>query len=388
MMKKDCIAMILAGGSGTRLKPLTKKLAKPAVAFGGKYRIIDFCLSNCVNSRIDTMGIMVQYKPLFLNAYLNSFRMWRKEAQNCSVTILSPQMNDFGGQWYNGTADAVYKNMEYIDMHDAENIIILSADQIYKMDYSKMLDFHIETKADVTVASTKVSMTDASRFGILEINKKHKVVGFEEKPDYPKSNLASMGIYIFKKEVLKKYLEEDHNDKSSSHDFGKNILPNIIQNGLRLHTYVFEGYWRDVGTIKSFWEAHMDLLEEQSELELYDSSWPIYHDVPVYPPLYVSRNAQLSASIVGEGCVIKGNIENSVLFPGVRIGENAIIKDSVVMSGAVIEDNAVVERAIIGSDALIHENCYVKPMKQNSENVVIVDEAVVIDSDGQGFIAC
>ncbi len=378
-MKKNCISMILAGGGGTRLKPLTNKLAKPAVLFGGKYRIIDFTISNCINSGIDVMGILVQYEPLILNAYISSSNNnWNNEKSRSSVTILPPHMHENGGCWYKGTANAIYQNLEFIEMYDPEQILILSADQVYKMDYSKMLEYHIHSKADITVAATRVSANDASRFGILNTNADGRICEFEEKPAFPKSDLASMGIYIFNKDILKEVLEEDEGDQKSGNDFGKNILPKIVsENKYRTYAYEFNGYWQDVGTIRSFWDAHMDLLDENNTLNLHDPSWKIYSENPTYPPLYINHTARVNASLIGDGCYIQGEVYNSVLFPGVFIGRGARIFDSVIMSNARIEDNSTVKRAIVGSQSIIRANSKVYcPI--NSEDIIYIDEADVV----------
>jgi glucose-1-phosphate adenylyltransferase len=378
-MKRNCIAMILAGGGGTRLKPLTKKLAKPAVLFGGKYRIIDFAISNCINSGIDVMGILVQYEPLILNSYISSGSAnWNNDRHRSTVTILPPHMHENGGCWYKGTANAIYQNMEFIDMYEPDYVLILSADQVYKMDYAKMLEFHIQSHADITVASTRVPLAEAIRFGILNTDADGKINEFEEKPAFPKSNLASMGIYIYNSDVLKDVLYNDEQDQNSSNDFGRDILPGLVtEKKRRIYAYEFSGYWQDVGTIRSFWDAHMDLLDENNTLNLHDPSWKIYSENPTYPPLYINHTARVNASLIGDGCYIQGEVYNSVLFPGVFIGRGARIFDSVIMSNARIEENSVVKRAIVGSQSIVraHSKVYC-PI--NSDDIIYIDEADIV----------
>lgn len=378
-MSKDFIAMILAGGSGTRLKPLTNKLAKPAVLFGGKYRIIDFTLSNCINSGVYTMGILVQYEPLCINTYLSSGGIWNSGVGKGCMTVLPPHMHENGGGWYRGTANAVYQNMEFIDMYKPEQVLILSADQVYKMDYSKMLKHHIENNSDVTIAATHVPYSDAGRFGIMSIDETGNVCEFEEKPRIPKSNLASMGIYIFKASVLKKVLERDDANANSKNDFGRNVIPDMINSGsYRAGAFIFDGYWRDVGTVKSFWEAHMDLLDENNGLNLHDQNWKIFCENPTQPPLYINHTARVNASLIGDGCYIQGEVCNSVLFPGVFIGRNARVSDSVIMSNAVIEDNVIINKAIVGSYAKVRANSSIGLVSASEDEVAYVDEGSVI----------
>jgi len=380
-MKNKCIAMILAGGNGSRLLPLTKKLAKPAVLFAGKYRIIDFTLSNCINSNITTIGILVQYEPLSINTCINSKGAWNLEKGMGSITILPPHMRENGGSWYKGTANAVYQNLEYIKFYNPDYILILSADQVYKMDYSHLLDFHIQSKADVTITATKVPSAEANRFGILREDSSHRIYEFEEKPAFPKGDLASMGIYVFNRETLLKALEYDEADSCSNNDFGKNIIPNLVNNTTtKVYAYKFEGYWRDVGTLKSFWEAHMDLLDENSNLNLQDPSWKIYCDTSSQPPIYINHTAKVNASIIGDGCYIQGIVDNSILFPGVFIGRNASVFDSVVMSNAVIESDSMVTRAIIGSHATIKTNSRVGAYSDLSNNITYIDEGQVVQN--------
>ena len=356
MSKKEIVAMILAGGQGSRLGVLTKNLAKPAVPFGGKYRIIDFPLSNCSNSGIYTVGVLTQYKPLELNAHIGIGSPWDLDRRDGGVRILPPYQEERGGKWYKGTANAIYQNIEFVDSYDPEYVLILSGDHIYKMDYAKMLDFHKQKGADATIAVIKVPMKEASRFGIMNTREDLSIYEFEEKPKNPKGNLASMGIYIFNWKTLKKYLKEDEMDEVSSNDFGKNIIPKMINSGRRMVAYPFSGYWKDVGTIQSLWEANMDLLDSENELNLYDEEWKIYSDNPVRPAQYIGANAKVKNSIVVEGCSVYGEVQNSVLFQGAYIGKNTIIKDSVIMPNARIEDNVVIDKAIIGSDSIVRKD--------------------------------
>ena len=356
MGKKEIVAMILAGGQGSRLGVLTKNLAKPAVPFGGKYRIIDFPLSNCSNSGIHTVGVLTQYKPLELNAHIGIGDPWDLDRRDGGVSILPPYQNEDGGMWYKGTANAIYQNIEYIDSYDPEYVLILSGDHIYKMDYNKMLDFHKEKKADATIAVIDVPFKEASRFGIMNTRDDLSIYEFEEKPKRPKSTNASMGIYIFNWKVLKRHLINDELDKTSSNDFGKNIIPKMLNEGRRLVAYPFEGYWKDVGTIESLWEANMDLLKYNNELNLFDENWKIYSINPISPAQYVGEDAKIRNSVVVEGCTVYGKVENSVLFQGVYVGKNAVIKNSVIMPNSYIGDNVVVNKAIIGSDVILHED--------------------------------
>ncbi|MBW6411922.1 glucose-1-phosphate adenylyltransferase [Clostridium weizhouense] len=357
MGKNEIVAMILAGGQGSRLGVLTKKLAKPAVPFGGKYRIIDFPLSNCSNSGIYTVGVLTQYKPLELNAHIGIGGPWDLDRKNGGVNILPPYQEEKGGNWYKGTANAIYQNIEFVDRYDPEYVLILSGDHIYKMDYTKMLDFHKEKNAEATIAVIEVPMDEASRFGIMNTREDLSIYEFEEKPKNPKSNLASMGIYIFNWKTLKKYLKNDELNKESSNDFGKDIIPNMLGDGSKMVAYPFKGYWKDVGTIESLWQANMDLLKDNNELDLHDEDWKIYTDNPVRPAQYIGETARVSNALIVEGCVVNGEVENSVLFQGVQVGKNSIIRDSVIMNNAKIGDNVVIEKAIIGNNAVIRKDC-------------------------------
>ncbi|MBS5987954.1 glucose-1-phosphate adenylyltransferase [Clostridium sp.] len=357
MGKSEIVAMILAGGQGSRLGVLTKKLAKPAVPFGGKYRIIDFPLSNCSNSGIYTVGVLTQYKPLELNAHIGIGSPWDLDRRDAGVRILPPYQEEKGGNWYKGTANAIYQNTEFIDSYNPEYVLILSGDHIYKMNYDEMLEKHKSSNADATIAVINVSIDEASRFGIMNTREDNSIYEFEEKPKEPKSTLASMGIYIFNWKTLKKYLREDELDRFSSNDFGKNIIPKMIKDNLKMMAYPFDGYWKDVGTIHSLWEANMDLLDDDNKLNLYDKEWKIYSSNKVNIAQYIGEDALIKNSLIVEGCTVYGNVEDSVLFQGVKIGKKAIIKDSVIMPNAFIGDNVIIEKAIIGSDAIIRKGC-------------------------------
>ena len=358
-MKKSCIAMLLAGGQGSRLYALTQNVAKPNMPFGGKYRIIDFPLSNCANSGIDTVGVLTQYRPLQLNSYIGGGQPWDLDSADGGVFILPPyQTAGETGSWFSGTANAIYQNMGFIEMYDPDNVLILSGDHIYKMDYSKMLAEHTERDAACTIAVLQVSMEEATRFGIMNVGEDGYVSEFEEKPRQPKSDLASMGIYIFNWKKLRKYLIEDENDPNSSKDFGKNIIPNMLANGEKLWPYRFDGYWRDVGTITSLWDANMDMLST-TLINLYDPEWPIRSRPAVRPPHYAGEDAEIIHSIVTEGCVIEGRVENSVLSNSAVVGKGAKVLYSVLMPGAVIEDNAIVEYAIIGENTVVKSGAHV-----------------------------
>ena len=364
MRKKEVVAMILAGGQGSRLGILTKNIAKPAVPFGGKYRIIDFPLSNCSNSGIYTVGVLTQYKPLDLNAHIGIGDPWDLDRRDGGVSILPPYQGEKGGDWYKGTANAIYQNIQFVDRYDPEYVLILSGDHIYKMDYYKMLDFHKENHADATIAVIDVPLEEASRFGIMNTRADNSIYEFEEKPKLPKSTNASMGIYIFNWSILKKYLREDEKDINSSNDFGKNIIPNMLRSGRKLMAYPFEGYWKDVGTIESLWEANMDLLKRDNDLNLYDSEWKIYSQNQVRPAHYIGEEARIINSLIVEGCIIHGKVENSVLSQGVYVGKNTVIRDSVIMPNVQIGDNVKIEKAIVGNNAIINHNCNIGDMKK------------------------
>lgn len=355
--KKEIVAMILAGGQGSRLGVLTKKLAKPAVPFGGKYRIIDFPLSNCSNSGIYTVGVLTQYKPLELNSHIGIGAPWDLDRRDGGVSILPPYQEEKGGKWYKGTANAIYQNIEYIDRYDPEYTLILSGDHIYKMNYDSMLEFHKEKGADATIAVIDVPIEEASRFGIMNTKEDLSIYEFEEKPSKPKSTKASMGIYIFNWSTLKKFLILDENDETSSNDFGKNIIPKMLNANMKLVAYPFKGYWKDVGTIRSLWEANMDLLNMDNKLNLYDDSWKIYSENIAMPAQYIGKSSEVKESLVTEGCIIEGDVDHSVIFQGVKIGKNSIVKNSVIMNGATVEENVIINKAIIGSKAVIGNDC-------------------------------
>ena len=351
--------MLLAGGQGSRLYALTSKIAKPAVPFGGKYRIIDFPLSNCVNSGIDTVGVLTQYQPLVLNDYIGNGQPWDLDRTYGGVHILSPYQAKHGSEWYKGTANAIYQNLPFIQRYNPEYVLILSGDHIYKMNYDKMLAFHKKNGADVTVATIKVPMSEASRFGIVNTGKNGKIEQFEEKPAKPKSDLASMGIYIFTAEKLYKYLEKDDRNPSSSNDFGKNILPDMLSSGEKMYAYVFSGYWKDVGTIDSLYDANMDLLGEKPVFDIADYNWRIHSRNPVAPPHYIGPDGIVTRSIVALGCEVDGTVKNSVLSSNVKIEEGAVIEDSVVFSGCTIARGAHIVNAIIDENVVIGENAVV-----------------------------
>ncbi len=351
--KKECVAMLLAGGQGSRLYALTHDMAKPAVPYGGKYRIIDFPLSNCVNSGIDTVGVLTQYQPLVLHDYIGNGQPWDLDKMNGGVHSLPPFQTALGAQWYKATANAIYQNISFVDRYDPEYVIILSGDHIYKMDYNEMLEFHKEKNADCTIAVLNVSLEEASRFGIMTADENGFITAFEEKPKEPKSTLASMGIYIFTWAKLKKYLIDNENDENASKDFGKNIIPDMLNNNEVMVAYPFEGYWKDVGTLDSLWEANMDLLNPNIPIDLYDPEWKMYSRNPIMPPQYIGQDAVVENSMVTDGCEIDGTVDFSVIFEGVKIESGATVTDSIIMPGSVIKSGAIVEYAIIG------ENCEV-----------------------------
>lgn len=353
--KQEVVAMLLAGGQGSRLGVLTKKLAKPAVPFGGKYRIIDFPLSNCANSGIEAVGVLTQYQPLVLNEYIGNGQPWDLDSMHAGVTCLSPYQAVDGASWYSGTANAIYQNISYIDRYHPDYVVILSGDHIYKMDYSEMIAYHKEKNADCTIAVIDVSLEEASRFGILNTNPDGSIYEFDEKPKHPKSTNASMGIYVFSWDKLRKYLIEDEADQSSEHDFGKNVLPKMLNAGERMFAYSFEGYWKDVGTIGSLWDANMDILNPNVPLNLKN----IYSRNPMLPPHYLGKNAQIQNSLLADGCEVDGKLEFSILFAGVTVAENAEINSSIIMPGAVIEDGAKVLYSIVGENAHIGKNAVV-----------------------------
>ncbi|MGF2617556.1 glucose-1-phosphate adenylyltransferase [Rossellomorea vietnamensis] len=373
MAKANCVAMLLAGGKGSRLSSLTKSLAKPAVPFGGKYRIIDFTLSNCTNSGIETVGVLTQYQPLLLNSYIGIGSAWDLDRKSGGVTVLPPYAESSEVRWYTGTASAIFQNLNYIEQFDPEYVLILSGDHIYKMDYEKMLDYHISKKADVTISVLEVPWDEASRFGIMNTSEDLRVVEFDEKPQLPKNNLASMGIYIFNWSLLKEYLEMDDRNPESSHDFGKDVIPLLLEEKKKLMAYPFQGYWKDVGTVKSLWEANMDLLDDECDLNLFDHEWRIYSVNPNQPPQYISEDAVVEGSLINEGCVIEGTVDHSVLFQGTRVEAGAHLKHSVVMPDAVIGKGAYLEKVIVPPNVRIPEGVCIIP-EEGADEVILVTE--------------
>lgn len=367
MPKKKIVAMLLAGGQGSRLGELTKSMAKPAVPFGGKYRIIDFPLSNCVNSGIYTVGVLTQYEPLALNAYLGNGQAWDLDRNNGGVFVLPPYVSGSSGQWYSGTANAIYQNIPFIDQYSPEYVLILSGDHIYKMNYADMLSYHISKAADATIAVLTVPMEEAGRFGIMNTDSDERITEFEEKPKNPRSNKASMGIYIFNWSVLKPYLIADARNTLSSNDFGKDIIPGLIRDGKRMYAWSFSGYWKDVGTITSLWEANMDLLGASPKFDLYDKNWRIYSRSAIMPPHYAGEAANIEDSLVTEGCCILGTVRRSVIFAGARLDEGAVVEDSVIMPKVHIRRNAVVSKAIIGEGAVIGDDCVIGCERSDTE---------------------
>ncbi len=370
--KKECVAMLLAGGQGSRLYALTEFTAKPAVSFGSKYRIIDFPLSNCINSNIDTVGVLTQYQPLQLNEYIGNGQPWDLDRTFGGVTVLPPYQGKNGADWYKGTANAIYQNLKYIERYDPEYVLILSGDHIYKMDYAKMLQFHKKTGAACTISVLNVPIEEASRFGILSSDENNKIFKFEEKPPKPQSTKASMGIYIFNKDVLFKYLIEDENTEGSSNDFGKNIIPTMLQRGEPMYAYEFDGYWKDVGTIKSLWEANMDLLGKSPEFDIDDDTWRFRSRNAAAAPQFIGENAVVENSIITEGCVINGTVINSVLSANVTVEEGAVVKDAVIMQGTTVKKNASVLYSIIDEEATIGEGAVVGNDKENSKEVTVL----------------
>lgn len=356
MNSKKCVAMLLAGGQGSRLGVLTSKIAKPAVPYGGKYRIIDFPLSNCVNSGIDTVGILTQYKPLELNDYIGSGKPWDLDRLSGGVHILPPYQGQKGGDWYKGTANAIYQNLEFIERYHPEYVLILSGDHIYKMDYSKMIRQHEQSGAACTIAVLEVTLEEASRFGIMNTNPDDTIYEFEEKPKVPKSNLASMGIYVFSWDKLKKYLTEDEKNPESSNDFGKNVIPAMLNAGEKMMVYRFNDYWKDVGTVNSLWEANLDLLNPKIDLDLSDSRWRIYSRTNALPPQYISDSAMVENSLITDGCDVSGKLDYSILFENVTVEQDAVVEYSLVMPGAVIKKGACVRYSIIAENVTVEEN--------------------------------
>ena len=387
MLKKtECLAMLLAGGQGSRLGILTKNIAKPAVPYGGKYRIIDFPLSNCINSGIETVGVLTQYQPIELNDYIGNGQPWDLDRAYGGVHILSPYQQIKGTEWYKGTANAIYQNINFIDRYNPEYVAVLSGDHIYKMDYNKMLKFHKEKKADCTIAMLEVPWEEASRFGLMFVNDDGSITDFEEKPKNPRSNKASMGVYIFTWSKLRQYLIDDEANPESHNDFGHNVIPAMHQNGERMFAYKFDGYWKDVGTIDSLWEANLDLLNPKVDLDLSDDSWKIYSRNPVAPPHFVAKTAKVENSMIGEGCYIAGEVDYSILFSNVTVEEGAVVKYSIIMPGTTVKKGAVVEYSIVAENAVIEENAHVGESPEavaDLENwgVTVIGEKVTIGKD-------
>jgi glucose-1-phosphate adenylyltransferase len=367
--------MLLAGGQGSRLGILTKNVAKPAIPFGGKYRIIDFPLSNCTNSGIDTVGVLTQYQPLELNAYIGNGAPWDLDISNGGVFVLPPYQKGKSGEWYKGTANAIYQNLTFIEQYNPDYVLILSGDHIYKMDYNAMLDFHIRHGADATIAVREVPWEEAPRFGIMNTDSEGQIVEFEEKPKNPKSNKASMGVYIFTWEKLRSYLTMDEGDKKSANDFGKNIIPDMLADKQVLFAYNFAGYWKDVGTIESLWEANMDLLENPMPMDMHDKNWRIFARNPGLPPHYIADGATVSDSLITEGCEVYGKVNHSILFAGVKVEEGADVEYSVIMPGSVIRRGAVVRRSILAENAEISAGAIVG---ENEGNIAVVGHGVTV----------
>ena len=374
MKAKECVAMILAGGQGSRLGILTKNVAKPAVPFGGKYRIIDFPLSNCTHSGIDTVGVLTQYQPLELNTYIAGGQSWDLDRSNGGVYVLPPYTSAEKGEWYKGTANAIYQNLGFIAQFNPKYVVILSGDHIYKMDYNKMVTQHKEAGADATIAVIEVPWEEASRFGIMNTDEAMNITEFEEKPANPKSNLASMGVYCFSWDVLEKYLTEDEKDPDSDNDFGKNIIPAMLGDGKKLVAHRFDGYWKDVGTVQSLWEANMELLDDNPGCALDDKDWRIYSKTPVKPPHYISPEAKLRNCYITEGCEIAGDVDHSAIFEGVTIEEGAKVEDSIIMSGAVIGKNAIVYKSIVGTGVTVGENAVIGSMDDSADKSYVNDK--------------
>ncbi len=366
--KKECVAMLLAGGQGSRLYALTHDMAKPAVPYGGKYRIIDFPLSNCINSGIDTVGVLTQYQPLALHDYIGNGQPWDLDKQYGGAHCLPPYQTALGAEWYKGTANAIYQNIAFIDRYDPDYVVMLSGDHIYKMDYNKMLQFHKEKNAVATIAVQDVSLEEASRFGIMITDEDSNIIDFEEKPKNPRSTFASMGIYIFTWKKLRQYLIDNENNPDEDKDFGKAIIPNMLKAKEKMVAYMFEGYWKDVGTLDSLWEANMDLLNPNIPIDLYDPEWKMYSRNPIMPPQYIGPDAVVENSMITDGCVINGTIDFSVIFEGVTIEAGATVTDSIIMPGSVIKSGAIVEYAIVGENCVVNSGVQIGARPETVEN--------------------
>ena len=382
--KKECIAMLLAGGQGSRLYDLTKQTAKPAVTFGGKYKIIDFPLSNCINSGIDTVGVLTQYQPLALNEYIGNGEPWDLDRTRGGLSVLPPYQGNKSSDWYKGTANAIYQNINFIKQYNPDYVLILSGDHIYRMDYAKMLEHHKKTGASCTVATITVPMEEASRFGICNTNPDSSIYEFEEKPKNPKNNQASMGIYIFNAQILLEYLEADEADENSSNDFGKNIIPNLLNNGEKLYSYKFEGYWKDVGTISSLWEANMDLIGDEPILNMSDRDFRIFSRNFARPPQFVGAKADIQNSLISEGCKINGTVINSILSGGVVIEEGALVKDSVIMEDVTVKKGGKVYSAIVDSDTVVEKNAVVGTENADKSDIAIVAKGTTVHAQRKG----
>lgn len=376
--KKECVAMLLAGGQGSRLYALTENTAKPAVSFGSKYRIIDFPLSNCINSGIDTVGVLTQYQPLYLNEYIGNGQPWDLDRTYGGVTVLPPYQGKKGADWYKGTANAIYQNMKYIDRYDPDYVIILSGDHIYKMDYSAMLRFHKKTGSVCTISVLEVPLSEASRFGILSADDENRIFKFEEKPKNPTSTMASMGIYIFNKSVLFDYLKKDAAKEKTDNDFGKNIIPDMLESGEKMYAYKFDGYWKDVGTISSLWEANMDLLGSKPVFDINDESWRIYSRNTAKPPQYIGEDAVTDNSLISEGCEIYGTVINSVISPGVLIEKGAVVKDSVIMGDSTVKAGSSILYSIIDENAVIGKDCSVGSDSEKAKKITVIGAETVL----------
>lgn len=386
--KKECVAMLLAGGQGSRLYALTHDMAKPAVPYGGKYRIIDFPLSNCVNSGIDTVGVLTQYQPLALHDYIGNGQPWDLDKQYGGAHCLPPYQTALGAEWYKGTANAIYQNIAFVDRYDPEYVVILSGDHIYKMDYNKMLDFHKEKDAAATIAVLDVPREEASRFGIMITDDSDNVVDFEEKPKNPRSTLASMGIYIFTWSKLRQYLIDNENNPDEDKDFGKAIIPNMLKAKEKMVAYTFDGYWKDVGTLDSLWEANMDLLNPNIPIDLYDPAWKMYSRNPIMPPQYIGADAVVENSMVTDGCTVNGTIDFSILFEGVTVEAGATVTDSIIMPGSVIKSGAIVEYAIVGENCVVEAGAQIGARPETVENrddwgIAVVGHSITISENAK-----
>lgn len=386
--KKECVAMLLAGGQGSRLYALTHDMAKPAVPYGGKYRIIDFPLSNCVNSGIDTVGVLTQYQPLVLHDYIGNGQPWDLDKQYGGAHCLPPYQTALGAEWYKGTANAIYQNIAFVDRYAPEYVIILSGDHIYKMDYNKMLDFHKAKNADATIAVLDVPKEEASRFGIMITDDSDNIVDFEEKPKNPRSTLASMGIYIFTWSKLKQYLIDNENNPEEDKDFGKAIIPNMLKANEKMVAYTFDGYWKDVGTLDSLWEANMDLLNPNIPIDLYDPDWKMYSRNPIMPPQYIGADAVIENSMVTDGCSVNGTVDFSILFEGVTVEAGATVTDSIIMPGSVIKSGAIVEYAIVGENCVVESGAQIGARPETIENrddwgIAVVGHNITVSADAK-----